>query len=123
MSERTYVEAPVWRRPVVFLAEKVKTPPFSEAARREAGALLALVQEGEDVPFPASRPLPDVGPRCHELRVNDENVTWRIIYRVDPTVVLVPTLFAKKTRTLPRRIITLCRRRLADYDEQRKRER
>jgi phage-related protein len=122
MPERTYLASPVWRRPVVFLAERVKTPPFSEAARKEAGALLALVQEGEELRFPTSRPLPVVGPRCHELRVNDQDVTWRIIYRVDPTVVLVPTLFAKKTRTLPRRIITLCRRRLADYDEQRKRE-
>src|SRR5215207_3461747 len=71
MSKRTYVEVPVRRRPVVFLAEKVKTPPFSEAARKEAGALLALVQEGEDVRFPSSRPLPAVGPRCHELRVQD----------------------------------------------------
>ena len=123
MSKRTYVEVPAWRRPVVFLAEKVKTPPLSEAARKEAGALLALVQEGEEVPFPSSRPLPAVGPRCHELRVQDEDVTWRIIYRTDPTMVVVPTLFAKKTRTLPRRIITLCRRRLADYDEQRKQER
>ena len=80
------------------------------------------MQEGEELRLPHSRPLPVIGPRCHELRINDQDVTWRIIYRVDPTVVLVPTLFSKKTRTLPRRVVELCRRRLAEYDERQKRK-
>jgi phage-related protein len=109
--------------PLVFLGDRVKSPPFSDEARKKAGELLALVQEGEDIGMPRSRPLPVIGPRCHELRIEDGDVTWRIAYRVDATVVLVPALFAKKTRTLPRRTIELCRRRLAEYDEQQKRRR
>jgi hypothetical protein len=27
--------------------------------------------------------MPVIGTRCHELRVQDENRTWRIVYRVD----------------------------------------
>ena len=44
---------------------QIKTPPFSEAARREAGFLLRLVQEGELIGMPRSRPMPTVGPGCH----------------------------------------------------------
>ncbi len=39
--------------------------------------LLRDLQEGESLGMPHSRPMPGIGPRCHELRVNDENKTWR----------------------------------------------
>ncbi|HKP74758.1 MAG TPA: type II toxin-antitoxin system RelE/ParE family toxin [Longimicrobiaceae bacterium] len=120
MPDLTYTPIRVPRRPLVFLAESVKSPPFSDAARKEAGALLAQVQEGTELGMPRSRPLPVIGPRCHELRINDENVTWRIIYRIDLAVIVVPGLFAKKSRTLPNRMIETCRKRLAAYDAQTK---
>jgi phage-related protein len=31
--------------------------------------------------MPHSRPMPDIGERCHELRIVDVDATWRIIYR------------------------------------------
>ena len=34
--------------------------------------------------MPQSRVMPSVGSRCHELRINDREQTWRVIYRVDP---------------------------------------
>ncbi|MFL5381926.1 MAG: type II toxin-antitoxin system RelE/ParE family toxin [Longimicrobiaceae bacterium] len=115
MSDSTY--SPTTRKDVVFLGGRIKSPPFSLQARLEAGHLLERLQRGEDLSLPHSRPLPSLGPRCHELRVNDENVTWRIIHRVDPEAILVGDVFPKKTRTIPKRILEACRRRFALHDE------
>jgi phage-related protein len=104
------------RKELAFLHSEIKTPPFSDTARKEAGDLLRSVQEGERLGLPASRPLPSLGRRCHELRVNDETITWRIIYRIDPDAVLVCDVFAKKTEAIPPRVIKACRHRLAVYD-------
>ena len=68
--------------PLVWLEGEVKTPPFSEAARIEAGFLLRRLQQGESLGLPHSRPMPVVGPRCHELRIPDREHTWRIMYHV-----------------------------------------
>lgn len=86
-------------------------------ARIAAGRLLEQLQRGEELSLPHSRPLPSLGPRCHELRVNDADVTWRIIYRIDPDVILVAEVFPKKTPRIPRRILETCRKRFALYDE------
>jgi phage-related protein len=85
--------------------------------RREAGNLLERLQNGENLSLPHSRPLPSLGARCHELRVNDGDVTWRVVYRVDPDAVLVAAVFPKKTRRVPKRILEACRGRFAVYDE------
>ena len=71
-------------KPLVWLHGEISTPPFSKAARVEAGYLLRMLQKGETLPMPHSRPMPAIGARCHELRIIDETVTWRIIYRMDP---------------------------------------
>ena len=70
-------------KPLAWLHGEVKTPPFGKAARIEAGYLLREVQSGRVLSMPHSRPMPAIGARCHELRVLDKGVTWRIIYRVD----------------------------------------
>jgi phage-related protein len=57
-----------------------------------------------------------IGPRCHELRINDENVIWRIIYRVDPDAIIIVEVFKKKTNKTPKHVIDVCKRRLKDYD-------
>ena len=56
---------------------------MSTDARREAGFLLHQLQQGEILSLPQSRPMPSIGARRHELRINDANKTWRVIYRVD----------------------------------------
>jgi len=66
--------------------------------------------------MPHARPLPIIGPRCHELRVNDADATWRLIYRVDDDAIIVLEVFAKKTPTTPRGVVGRCRRRLLEYD-------
>lgn len=104
-------------KPVVWLHGKIKTPPFSAEARIEAGMLLRRLQRGERLSLPASRPMPIVGRRCHELRIADAGQTWRIIYRLDADAVVIAEVFSKKTATTPRAAIEVCRLRLRHYDD------
>jgi phage-related protein len=103
-------------KPLAWLHGEVKTPPFSAEARLEAGLLLRRLQRGERLELPQFRQMPDIGARCHELRIQDADVTWRIICRVDPDAVVIAEVFAKKTRATPRSVIESSRRRLDAYD-------
>lgn len=103
-------------KPLIWLKGEVKTPPFSREGRIEAGYLLRLLQRGELLGLPHSRPMPIVGPRCHELRINDSVGTFRILCRVDPTAVIILAVFSKKTAQTPRSVISACRHRLHEYD-------
>ena len=102
---------------LVWLHGEVKTPPFSAAARIEAGVLLWRLQQGEKLSLPHSRPMPSIGPRCHELRIQDETRAWRIIYRIDEDAIVIAEVFQKTTRETPARVIANCKRRLRQYDE------
>lgn len=103
-------------KPLVWLHGEIKTPPFSQAARIEAGYLLRLLQQGQAVGMPHSRPMPVVGPRCHELRVRDAGADWRIVYRLDSDAVVILEVFTKRTRATPKTVIDACTRRLGEYD-------
>ena len=63
-----------------------------------------------------SRPTPGIGSRCHELRINDEKETWRIVYRIDQDAIVIVEVFSKKTARTPKRIMDLCQNRLKEYD-------
>jgi len=89
---------------------------MSQRARIEAGYLLRLLQRGDPVGMPHSRPMPVIGARCHELRIIDSNKIWRIIYRIDRDAVVIADVFEKKTQETPKRVIDACKRRLRDYD-------
>jgi phage-related protein len=104
-------------KPLAWLHGEVKTPPFSKTARIEAGYLLRELQRGKVLSMPQSRPMPAIGVRCHELRVVDEGVTWRIVYRVDPDAIVIAEVFAKKTAQTPAAILKACWRRLKEYDD------
>lgn len=103
-------------KPLVWLHGEVKSPPFSRSARLEVGALLRLLQEGERLGMPLSRPMPGIGARCHELRIGDETVDWRIVYRLDTDAVVIVEVFAKKTGQTPQHVIDTCKARLKRYD-------
>jgi phage-related protein len=104
------------RKPLAWLHGEIKTPPFTEEGGREAGQLLRLLQEGENLGMPQAEPLPLVGTRCGALRVRDGQHSWRIMYRVDPDAVLVLEVYAKKTKKIPKKVIDRCKKRLKDYD-------
>jgi phage-related protein len=103
-------------KPLVWLHSEVKSPPFSHPARLEAGFLLRKLQRGDTLSMPYARPMPSIGSRCHELRVNDENKTWRIIYRIDPDAIVICEVFEKKTPRTPKSVIDVCQQRLRRYD-------
>jgi phage-related protein len=104
-------------KPLVWLHGEIKTPPFSAAARVEAGTLLRRLQEGEALGMPHSKPMPAIGKGCHELRVRDETKNWRIIYRLDADAVVIAEVFAKTSQKTPKTVLDTCRRRLRRYDE------
>ena len=103
-------------KPLVWLHGEVHTPPFSAEARREAGFLLRRLQAGERLGMPQSRPMPALGARCHELRVNDQHQAWRIMYRTDRDVIVILEVVDKRTAKTPRPVVETCRERLRRYD-------
>src|SRR5437868_5276125 len=105
------------RKPVGWLYGEIKTPPFTGEGRKEAGDLLRLLQEGENLGMPQAERLPILGPQCGALRVRDGGHNWRIMYRVDTDAILVLEVYAKKTRRIPQGVIDRCKKRLKAYDD------
>ena len=103
-------------KPLIWMHGEVKTPPFSTLARLQAGFLLRLLQRGEKIAMPHSRPMPSIGRRCHELRVPDDKMSWRVVYRIDEDAIVILEVFSKKTGKTPKSIIDICRARLREYD-------
>jgi phage-related protein len=103
-------------KPLVWLHGEVASPPLSSTARLKIGVLLRRLQGGESLGLPESRPLPVIGPRCHELRVVDGGSSWRLVYRIDTEAVVIADVFRKTTRSTPIPVIQACKRRLGSYD-------
>jgi phage-related protein len=101
---------------LVWLHGEIKTPPFTQGARLEVGMLLRRLQRGENLGMPHSRPMPDIGARCHELRIRDRNKEWRVIYRVDLDAIVILEVFNKSSRETPQAVIKTCQLRLKRYD-------
>lgn len=102
-------------KPLVWLHGEVKSPPFSANARIEAGVLLRRLQQGARIDLPHSRPMTSIGRGCGELRINDDNRTWRIIYMVDDDAVVILEVFSKTTAQTPKAVVDTCKARLKLY--------
>lgn len=116
MSNLTYTRSREADKPLVWLHAEIKTPPMSQRARLEAGFLLRRLQQGEKLSMPVSRPMPCIGTHCHELRISDGPIGWRVFYRIDPDAILVIEVLKKQTQATPKAVIDQCKRRLAEYD-------
>ena len=118
-SDMTYSESRYNSRdkPLVWLHGKVRTPPFSAEARLEAGFLIRRLQKNERLSMPHSRPMPSIGRRCHELRINDGDLSWRIVYRIDQDAIVILEVFDKKTKRTPKKVIDTCKDRIRDYED------
>ena len=101
----------------MWLSGEVKTPPLSATARLEAGFLLRLLQAGQALGMPHSRPMPSIGSGCHELRIKDSNRDWRIVYKVDDDAIVIADVFEKRTQKTPQRVIEGAKKRLRKYEE------
>ena len=60
--------------------------------------------------------MPSIGPGCHELRVIDGKLNWRIMYHIAADAVVVLEVFKKQTETTPKAVIVGCQRRLAEFN-------
>jgi phage-related protein len=90
---------------------------MSHTARVAAGFALRRIQQGEVLGMPESRPLPGIGPNCHELRLADAatSTDWRIVYVVDHTAIVVLDVFKKNSQTTPESVKSVCRDRLRRF--------
>lgn len=104
-------------KPLVWLHGEIRTPPFSTSARIEAGVLLRRLQRGEMLSMPHMRPMPSLGPRCYELRIPDEDNSFRIFLRIDPDAIPILDVDEKKSRKTPKETIDVCQLRLRRYDK------
>lgn len=103
-------------KPLIWLHGELKTPTLSSAAGIEAGYLLRKLQMGELLSLPHSRPMPSIGSRCHELRIDDQNKTWRVVYRIDDDAIVILEVFEKKAKKTPKEVIESCKRTIRLYD-------
>ena len=103
---------------IIWIRTEIKTPPFSEEARVQAGILLRTLQYGEKLSMPDSRPMLAIGKNCHELRIRDSvnNIVWRILYHISGEYIVVLDAFGKKTEKTPQRVIERCRRRFSQFE-------
>ena len=100
---------------LVWLHGTIKSPPFSKEARIEAGVLLRKLQQRAKLSLPHSRAMPSIGPGCHELRIQDHDITWRVFYYIDVDAVVLLEITDKSTRKTPKRVLNRCKARLAGY--------
>lgn len=77
--------------------------------------MLRRLQNGETIDMPASRRMPMIGSNCHELRIDDGDVTWRVLYYIDSDAVVILEVFRKKTRTTPKQVMEAAKKRLRAY--------
>ena len=102
-------------KPLVWLTEEVSAPPFSTEARLEAAELLFRLQRGEKLGMPASRPMASIGGGCHELRIRDRSVGWRVFYAIALDAIVILHVTKKKGQQTSQRDIEMCRQRLKQY--------
>jgi phage-related protein len=72
--------------------------------------------------MPRSNPKRSIGQDCHELRVQQENTSWRTLYFSDEDAIVVLEVFAKKINRTPRAMIEACKQRLRGYHAARREE-
>jgi phage-related protein len=52
----------------------------------------------------------------YELRINDENSSWPINYRMDDDAIIIFEVFKKKTQQTPKQLLDICKKRIREYD-------
>ncbi len=110
-------QVPQGDKSLYVLHGTIKTPPMSSRTRVEVGYQLRCLQQGDLLSMPESRPMPVIGPNCHELRISDveQSIEWRVIYCIDDVAVIVLDVFKKTTQSTPDRVKAACRSRLQRF--------
>jgi phage-related protein len=100
--------------PVEFLGDSLsRLVAFPRDATRKAGQQLGKVQWGRE---PDDwKPMPSIGKGVREIRVWEQDGTFRVIYVVKSSkAVFVLHAFVKKSQATPKRDIELARRRFKE---------
>lgn len=100
---------------LIILHGEIQTPPMSTEARREIGLHLRDLQEGKNLSLPHSRPMPTIGPGCHELRVPDADRNWRVMYQVTSDEIVIADVIDKDTEKTPKGVMDTCKARFMAY--------
>ena len=77
----------------------------------------AAAPEGRDALDAAFTADADDRPRCHELRINDADGTWRVIYRIDRDAIVIAEVFAKKTQKTPDEVVRNSQQKTQGIDD------
>jgi len=95
------------------LAAKKTVRSFSREVKKELGALLLVLQKGELLGMPQSKPMRMVHKSAFELRVKDHSGIYRVFYVLfQKDKVLIPHAFSKKTQKTPKKEIETAKKRL-----------
>lgn len=67
--------------------------------------------------MPESRPMPAIGSRCHELRIDDtvSKREFRIVYYIGISAIAILEVSAKTTKVTPASVIDQAKKRLRQY--------
>ena len=81
---------------------------LDDETKIEIGSLLMILQSGENLGEPQSKPMKSIHAKAHELRVKDKKGAYRVIYVLSiQDQILIPHAFTKKTQKTPQKEIEL----------------
>jgi phage-related protein len=88
---------------------------LDEETKREIGTLLMLIQSGQILGEPQSKPMKSIHKNAHELRIKDRKGAYRVIYILNiGDKILIPHAFTKKTQKTPIKEIELSVKRIQE---------
>ena len=88
---------------------------LDDGTKIEIGTLLMVLQSGESLGEPQSKPMKSIHAKAHELRVKDKKGAYRVIYALSiKDQILVPHAFNKKTQKTLQKEIELSIKRLKE---------
>ncbi|MBC7465001.1 MAG: type II toxin-antitoxin system RelE/ParE family toxin [Bdellovibrio sp.] len=94
---------------------------FPDEVRMQIGYLLHLLQKGQDLQMPQSRPMSSISVGAHEIRTKDRSGIFRVFYFLKSKEgIYVFHAFQKKTQKTPHNQIHLAKKRLQQLLDQEK---
>jgi phage-related protein len=88
---------------------------LDDKTKIEIGALLMMLQSGESLGEPQSKPVKTIHAKAHELRIKDKMGAYRVIYVLSTKDhILIPHAFTKKTQKTPQKEIEISIKRLKE---------
>lgn len=88
---------------------------LDDETKIEIGTLLMMLQQGQSLGEPQSKPMKSIHAKAHELRVKDKKGAYRVIYVLSiQDQILIPHAFTKKTQKTPQKEIELSIKRLKE---------